>query len=129
MDRGLAAAWDAGITPVVCMTKADLADPAGFLEYLHDLDVTTVTTERATDRGQRPGAGLHEESLAVSEESLTRLRELLDGHVSVFLGPSGVGKSTLVNALTGAQRATGGVNDVTGRGRHCLLYTSPSPRD
>ena len=63
-------------------------------------------------------AGIHEESLAVSPDSLERLRSLLDGHVSVFLGPSGVGKSTLVNALTGAQRATGGVNDVTGRGRH-----------
>jgi ribosome biogenesis GTPase len=36
----------------------------------------------------------------------------------VLLGHSGVGKSTLVNALTGADRATGGVNAVTGRGRH-----------
>lgn len=124
VDRGLAAAWDADITPVVCMTKSDLADPTEFLDYLHDFDVLTVTTQRATDRGQRPEAGLHEESLAVSEDSLARLRDLLDGHVSVFLGPSGVGKSTLVNALTGAERATGGVNDVTGRGRH----TSSSAR-
>ena len=35
-----------------------------------------------------------------------------------MLGHSGVGKSTMVNALTGAERATGGVNAVTGRGRH-----------
>ena len=124
VDRGLVAAWDAGITPVVCMTKSDLADPTEFLDYLHDLDVITLSTQRATDRGERPEAGIHEQSLAVSPDSLERLRSLLDGHVSVFLGPSGVGKSTLVNALTGAQRATGGVNDVTGRGRH----TSSSAR-
>ena len=46
------------------------------------------------------------------------LREMLASKVSVVIGHSGVGKSTLVNALTGAQRATGNVNAVTGRGRH-----------
>ena len=132
VDRGLVAAWDADITPVVCMTKADLADPTDFLSHLHDLDVLTISTQRATERGERPEAGRHEESLAISEESLTELRELLDGHISVFLGPSGVGKSTLVNALTGSERATGGVNDVTGRGRHtsssALALTVPGTR-
>ena len=49
---------------------------------------------------------------------LAQLRAYLDGKVSVMLGHSGVGKSTMVNALTGAERATGGVNAVTGRGRH-----------
>lgn len=118
VDRGLVAASDAGITPIVCMTKTDLRNPGEFLSYLEDLDVRTVRTEPAGARGQRPASGIHERSLAVSADSLARLRELLDGHISVFLGPSGVGKSTLVNALTGADRATGGVNDVTGRGRH-----------
>ncbi len=47
-----------------------------------------------------------------------QLRAYLDGKVTVMLGHSGVGKSTMVNALTGAERATGGVNAVTGRGRH-----------
>ncbi|MGL5861063.1 MAG: ribosome small subunit-dependent GTPase A, partial [Phycicoccus sp.] len=47
------------------------------------------------------------------------LRERLHDHVSVLLGHSGVGKSTLVNALVpDADRATGRVNEVTGRGRH-----------
>ena len=46
-------------------------------------------------------------------------RERLEGRTSVLIGHSGVGKSTLLNALIpGASRATGSVNDVTGRGRH-----------
>ena len=49
---------------------------------------------------------------------MSQLRDYLDGKVTVMLGHSGVGKSTMVNALTGAERATGGVNAVTGRGRH-----------
>ena len=47
-----------------------------------------------------------------------RVAERLRGHTAAFVGPSGVGKSTLLNALTGAERATGHVNAVTGRGRH-----------
>ncbi|MFT4124250.1 MAG: GTPase RsgA, partial [Microbacteriaceae bacterium] len=55
---------------------------------------------------------------AVAGPPLAELRALLAGHTTVTVGHSGVGKSTLVNALTGAERATGRVNAVTGRGRH-----------
>jgi ribosome biogenesis GTPase len=50
---------------------------------------------------------------------LSELRERLEGRTSVLLGSSGVGKSTLVNALVpDARRDVGHVNAVTGRGRH-----------
>ena len=99
VDRALAAAYDAGIDPLLCLTKADLADPGPLVEVYRPLDVPYVVTQRGAD--------------------VTPVRERLAGRTSVFLGHSGVGKSTLVNALVpGADRATGVVNDVTGRGRH-----------
>jgi ribosome biogenesis GTPase / thiamine phosphate phosphatase len=100
VDRYLVAAFDAGIAPILCITKTDLADPAEFLANFAGLDLTVVTSEH----GDFP---------------LARLRELLAGHSTVAVGHSGVGKSTLVNALVpDANRAIGRVNTVTGRGRH-----------
>jgi len=64
---------------------------------------------------QRAGAETGEGSF----DGLEKLRERLSGRLSVLVGHSGVGKSTLVNRLVpDARRATGDVNDVTGRGRH-----------
>jgi ribosome biogenesis GTPase len=105
VDRYLVAAFDAGIAPILCVTKTDLADPAPFLANFAGLDLTVVTSER----GRFP---------------LDRLHELLRGHTTVAVGHSGVGKSTLVNALVPeANRATGSVNAVTGRGRHTSSST------
>jgi ribosome biogenesis GTPase len=50
---------------------------------------------------------------------LSDIRRRLEGRISVLIGHSGVGKSTLVNGLVpGATRAIGHVNAITGRGRH-----------
>ena len=99
VDRALAAAYDAGIDPLLCLTKADLADPEPFLETYRPLDVPFVVTQRGAD--------------------VAPVLDQLRGRTSVLLGHSGVGKSTLVNALVpGTDRAVGVVNDVTGRGRH-----------
>jgi ribosome biogenesis GTPase len=99
IDRCLVAAYDAGMRPVVVLTKSDLAPADEMLGLLQPLDVTVVATHRGGD--------------------LDSVRSVLTNRTSVLVGHSGVGKSTLVNALVPeAQRTTSAVNEVTGRGRH-----------
>ncbi len=106
VDRYLVAALDAGITPIMVITKTDLADPAPFLENFRGLQIEVILSRR-------------------DNPPVEFLRERLDGHTTVAVGHSGVGKSTLVNALVpSAERATGSVNAVTGRGRHTSSSTA-----
>jgi ribosome biogenesis GTPase len=113
VDRYLVAAFDAGIKPLLVVTKCDVKNPSDFLANFAGLDFPIFTS--GTDE--------------VPVEELTKA---LVRHTTVAVGHSGVGKSTLVNALVpGADRATGRVNEVTGRGRHtssssiCLKIESP----
>ncbi|GAB4084122.1 ribosome small subunit-dependent GTPase A [Myceligenerans cantabricum] len=112
IDRCVVAAYDAGMDVLLCLTKADLAAPDELRGLYEPLGVDVVVT-RAGESGGEP------EGLALDALSVEEVRERLRGRASVLVGHSGVGKSTLINALVPtAGRATGDVNDVTGRGRH-----------
>lgn len=105
IDRYLVAAYDAGLDPLLLLTKADLAPAAPLLRVYEPLEVPFVVTSIGSSGTVDTGL----------DEVVARLRD----RVTVLVGHSGVGKSTLVNALVpGAARATGVVNAVTGRGRH-----------
>jgi ribosome biogenesis GTPase len=109
VDRALIAAYAGGLTPILCLTKTDLAPPEPFGEQFVDLDLTVVA------------AGVDDPLLAVAD--------LLAGKITVLLGHSGVGKSTLVNRLVPeADRAVGGLTDI-GRGRHTSTQSVALPLD
>ena len=98
LDRCLVAAYAGGLEPLLCLTKTDLGSPQGLLDRY---------------------AGLEVEAIAMSREApLDELLTRLEARMSVLVGQSGVGKSTLVNRLVpDAFRATGDVSKV-GKGRH-----------
>lgn len=99
IDRCIVAALDARLDVLLCLTKTDLASPQALLDIYAPLQVAHVTWTRG--------------------EPVDAVRALLSDRTSVLVGHSGVGKSTLVNALVpDAARAVGHVNEVTGRGRH-----------
>jgi ribosome biogenesis GTPase len=98
IDRCLVAAYDADIEPLLCLTKADLAGPDEVLRYYAELDLPHV--------------------LCRPDSDLTEVRAALADRLSVMIGHSGVGKSTLVNRLVpDAHRAVGVVSAI-GKGRH-----------
>jgi ribosome biogenesis GTPase len=98
IDRCLVAAYAGGLEPLLCLTKTDLGSPQPLLDRYAGLDLGAVPMSRSA--------------------ALDPLLELLRDRMSVLVGQSGVGKSTLVNRLVpDAFRATGDVSKV-GKGRH-----------
>ena len=98
VDRYIIAAQRGGIRPVLCVNKTDLT-------------------------GDRAAAGVYQIPTVFCSvrtgEGVEALREVLAGHTAVLAGHSGVGKSSLLNALASEDRArTGKVDDDTGQGRH-----------
>lgn len=107
VERALIAAYAGGLVPILCLTKTDLAPAEPFAAQFADLDLTIVTAGR--------------------EDPLDLLESLLTDRLTVLLGHSGVGKSTLVNRLVPeADRATGAVTEI-GRGRHTSTQSVALP--
>lgn len=99
VDRALVAAYAGNLEPVLLMTKTDLADPEPFASRYREIGVSIL--------------------LRRLDEPADDIAAFLQGSSSVLFGHSGVGKSTLVNALVpAAGRAIGDVADLTGKGRH-----------
>jgi ribosome biogenesis GTPase len=97
-------AFHESIAPIILVTKVDLAPIPEFFSEYRALGVEIITTSS---------------KLNSRAEEIAAIKDLLAEKISVLVGHSGVGKSTLINDLVdSAARATGDVNDVTGRGRH-----------
>lgn len=109
MERYLTLAWESGAAPVVVLTKTDLVEDAG--PYIRIAE------------GLAEGAAVHAVS-AKTGDGLDRLAAYMTpGKTAVFLGSSGVGKSSLVNALAGEEIMTvSGIRENDGRGRHTTTH-------
>jgi len=104
IDRFLVSAFHESIKPIIIVTKVDVSPVPEFIQEYKALGVDIITTSSKTDARAR---------------DITAILDILDDKISVLVGHSGVGKSTLINDLVpDADRMTGDVNDVTGRGRH-----------
>jgi ribosome biogenesis GTPase len=109
VDRLIVAAESGGLTPVVVMNKCDLPCPEPVAERL--------------ERYGRMGYGVLRCS-ALTGEGLPELREVLQGQTAVFVGQSGVGKSSLLNALSpGLDLRVGDLSQKHNRGNHTTNYS------
>ena len=99
IDRTVIAARLANAQPIIIATKTDVESSEKLSQMYQALDIPVISMNKTTN--------------------LDELLDLLEGKTTVLIGPSGVGKSTLVNRLVpDARRRTGEVNDVTGQGKH-----------
>ncbi|MGK9066685.1 small ribosomal subunit biogenesis GTPase RsgA [Stutzerimonas chloritidismutans] len=107
IDRYLVAAEHAGIAPLLLLNKADLIDAHNQPALDALLSVYRTLGYPLLEVSAHDGAGMD------------ALRQRLDGQVSVFVGQSGVGKSSLVNSLLpGVDTRVGALSEMTGKGTH-----------
>jgi len=113
LDRLLVSGHSGGVRPVVFVNKCDLAIDAGAETRLRDYQRIGYTVIRGS---------------ALAREGLAELRQVIAGGTSVFVGQSGVGKSSLLNALDPALRlAIGGLSIKYDRGSHTTSFAALIP--
>lgn len=101
MDQLLAIAVDKNAQPVLVVTKNDLGDGAALAQIYRQSGIPVILAQAATGEG------------------VDQIRSYIAGHICVFCGNSGVGKSTLLNAvLPQADLKTGEISKKLGRGKH-----------
>jgi ribosome biogenesis GTPase len=99
IDRTIIASRLANAQPIIIATKTDIESSKKLSDMYQSLDIPVFSINKSA--------------------SLSELLDVIEDKTTVLIGPSGVGKSTLVNRLVpDAQRRTGEVNDVTGQGKH-----------
>lgn len=107
IERFLALVWESGAVPVVVLTKSDLLAPGAAAPLL------------TAAAGVAPGADVHLVSAVTGDGVGDLARRLEPGRTAALIGSSGAGKSSLLNALAGAEVAvTMRVRDADGKGRH-----------
>ena len=116
IDRYLIAAEQGGLQPIICINKIELMDKEFIKDdlkvYAGQLSVPVVFTSVKKKTGLNP------------------LKKILAGHLTVLSGPSGVGKSSLINAITGENiQRTGSVSERTWKGRHITSSVKIFPMD
>ncbi len=115
LDRMLVTAEAADLRAVICINKVDLGVPDGLEERLAVYPALGYPIVRTS---------------ATAGIGIEALRERLAGRTSAFLGPSGVGKSSLLNALQpGLHERIAAVSEATGKGRHTTTGTRLFPLD
>lgn len=101
IDKMISAAVDKGIEPVVVFSKTDIQDCFEYLEIYKKSGIKAI------------------EYSSVNKKGIDEIKDVLAGKISAFSGNSGVGKSTLLNALFPELKLkTGEISDKLGRGRH-----------
>ncbi|MGH7765251.1 MAG: ribosome small subunit-dependent GTPase A, partial [Candidatus Dormibacteraceae bacterium] len=108
IERYLTIAWQSGAVPVVLLTKADVTDSSGAMR--EQLEAVSMGTPVLVTSGVT-GEGIDEIE-----------RQLKPARTGVLLGPSGVGKSTLINRIVGAEVMRTHVTHRSGEGRHMTSH-------
>lgn len=119
LDRTLVSAESAGIPAQICITKTDLLEADSQRKELEDV----------ISNYQRIGYPVILTS-AANGSGMAELRRALNGRLSVFIGKSGVGKSSLLNALQpGLRLQTQTISHANGKGRHTTTHLEMFPLD